>query len=101
MFPSKSQNSLLSVCLLLCASIALAAPQQVGTVAIGSSATAAVTLTIPSATTLASVSVLTSGVANLEFTDAGNDTCISGSSFDANATCMVNVSFAPQFSGPR
>jgi sugar lactone lactonase YvrE len=45
--------------------------------------------------------VLTSGVANLDFTDAGNDTCISGSSFDVNATCTVNVSFAPRFSGPR
>jgi sugar lactone lactonase YvrE len=56
---------------------------------------------IPNAATLTAISVLTSGAPNLDFTDAGNDTCAVSQSYTAGANCTVNVSFTPQFAGTR
>lgn len=86
---------------IVCASTAVSQPVSLGSVSIGSSVTSAVTITIPDATTLASVSVLTMGAPNLDFTDAGDDTCIAGQSFAAGSTCTVNVAFSPKFSQMR
>lgn len=41
------------------------------------------------------------GAPNLDFTDAGDDTCIAGQSFAAGSTCTVNVAFSPKFSQMR
>jgi sugar lactone lactonase YvrE len=85
---------------LLCGA-ALGQAVDLGTVAVGGSSTGTVTLTIPDSTTLTAVSVLTLGVPNLDFTDAGSDTCAVGPSYSANSTCTVNVAFSPRFAAMR
>ena len=45
--------------------------------------------------TLGRVAVLSKGAPNLEFLDAGNDSCIPGNTYHAGDTCYVNVTFAP------
>ncbi len=49
--------------------------------------------------TLGPSKVLTLGAPNLDFTLAGGSTCIGA--VTANSTCVVNVTFAPIFSGAR
>jgi sugar lactone lactonase YvrE len=49
--------------------------------------------------TLGPPKILTLGAPNLDFTLAGGSTCIG--QVTANSTCVVNVSFAPRFSGAR
>src|ERR1700722_7320529 len=41
------------------------------------------------------------GSPNLDFADAGGDSCAINQSYAANATCTVNVSFVPRFAGTR
>ncbi|MFC5861455.1 chitobiase/beta-hexosaminidase C-terminal domain-containing protein [Acidicapsa dinghuensis] len=72
-----------------------------GNVNIGASNTTAITLTILNAGTLGSISVVTQGATNLDFTNAGAGTCTVGTAYVANATCTVNVAFSPKFSGIR
>src|SRR5258705_12120502 len=59
-----------------------------------------VTVTVQSPGNLASVEVVTQGVANLDFIASGSNTCISGSYAPAQ-TCTVSVSFAPKYPGIR
>src|SRR5258708_23049250 len=59
-----------------------------------------VTVTIQSPGNLASVEVVTQGVANLDFIASGSNTCISGS-YAPPQTCTVSVSFAPKCPGIR
>ena len=72
-----------------------------GSVNVGSSATAAVTVTLQSAGTLGSIAVLTKGAPNLDFTDAGGDSCTTGTAYAVGATCTVHVTFKPRFPGTR
>ncbi len=67
--------------------------------AVGTStpATQAVTVSVQSAGTVASVKVLTMGAPNLDFTESGTDNCAGISS----GSCSVTVAFAPKFPGPR
>lgn len=65
------------------------------------SSPSALTLTFTTAGTLATIGVLTQGAANLDFTNAGGGTCSMGTAYAVNATCTVNVSFAPKFPGTR
>jgi sugar lactone lactonase YvrE len=59
-----------------------------------------VTLTFTSPGTPATVNVLTQGAPNLDFIDATTgDTCTG--SYNIGDTCTVNVTFTPQFAGPR
>jgi hypothetical protein len=81
--------------------LSAAAQTNLGSVNVGSSATTAVTVTLPSGGTLGTVSVVTQGEPNLDFTDAGGDTCATGTLYAANATCTVNVTFKPRFAGVR
>ncbi|MGB6686400.1 MAG: chitobiase/beta-hexosaminidase C-terminal domain-containing protein [Terracidiphilus sp.] len=74
---------------------------NLGTVELGSSRSATVTLTIPSATTLTNIEVRTQGATGLAFTNAGGGTCQTGTAYAAGAQCTVKVSFAPQASGNR
>ncbi|MGA9667838.1 MAG: choice-of-anchor D domain-containing protein, partial [Terracidiphilus sp.] len=69
-------------------------------VAIGSTGPAvSVTLSLNAATTLGSVSVLTDGAPGLDFANTGTGTCTVGTSFAANSSCTVNVTFSPRFAG--
>ena len=83
------------------ASFAADAQTSFGSVAVGSSAASSVTITIPSAVTLSSISVLTQGAAGLDFTNFGAGTCSSGTSYAAGQTCTVEVAFKPQYPGGR
>ncbi len=83
------------------ASLAADAQTNFGSVAVGSSAASSVTVTIPSAVTLGSISVLTQGTAGLDFTNSGTGTCSSGTSYAAGQTCTVEVAFKPQYPGGR
>ena len=59
-----------------------------------------VTVTFSVAGTVASTNVLTQGSPNLDFTDAGSDTC-ADTSYSVGNTCVVNVKFAPTTAGLR
>jgi NHL repeat len=59
------------------------------------------TFTFDTAGTIGAPAVLTQGAANLDFADAGSDTCTAGATFNAGDTCTLNVSFTPKFSGVR
>jgi NHL repeat len=72
-----------------------------GSVNVGDNATSAVTLTIPSAVTLGSISVVTQGAPGLDFTNAGTGTCDAGASYTASQTCTVEVAFKPTYAGAR
>jgi N-acetylneuraminic acid mutarotase len=76
-------------------------PANLGGVKIGSSATASVIVVIPAAATLDTLSVVTEGAANQDFTNAGGGTCAVGASYTAMSACTVNVSFAPRYAGAR
>ncbi|MGA3371202.1 MAG: chitobiase/beta-hexosaminidase C-terminal domain-containing protein [Terracidiphilus sp.] len=85
---------------LVCAFLTLPAAAQtsLGSVNLGGSKTSAVTVTVPSGGSLSSISVVTQGAPNLDFTDAGGGTCAVGSSF---SSCTVNVTFTPKYAGAR
>ncbi len=79
----------------------LAAQTDLGTVAIGGSSLAAVTVTFSNRATLGSILLRTQGVENLDFTNAGGGTCRVGIVYAADATCTVQVSFKPTRPGVR
>jgi streptogramin lyase len=83
------------------ASCVAGAQTDLGSVDLASSATSTVTVTVATAGTLASIAVVTQGVANLDFTNAGGGSCAVGTAYAAQATCTVNVAFAPRFAGER
>ena len=75
---------------------------ELGSVNVGSTGNpTAVTLTFKTAGTLGNIAVLTQGSPNLDFADAGGDTCAVGTAYAANSTCTVNIAFSPKYSGAR
>ncbi len=66
--------------------ISAAAQANFGSVNLGSSSTTTVTVNLPNSVTLSSVSVVTKGVPNLDFTDAGGGTCNVGDSVSRSLT---------------
>ena len=86
-------------CLLFCAVIPLCAQTNLGSVDVGSSATT--TATVTTAGTANYISVVTGGAADLDYTDAGGETCTVGTVYAASATCTVQVKFAPRYAGAR
>jgi hypothetical protein len=76
-------------------------PITFGGVNIGSSATGSVIVVIPAAAKMATISVVTEGAQNQDFTNAGGGTCTVGVSYAAMSACTVNVSFAPRYAGAR
>ncbi|HEU5352163.1 MAG TPA: Ig-like domain repeat protein [Terracidiphilus sp.] len=72
-----------------------------GTQNVGSSGIMPVTISFTSDTTLGGIAVLTDGMQNLDFTNAGGGTCAIGNLYPSNSSCTVNVSFAPRFAGAR
>jgi len=78
-----------------------AAQTSLGAFNIGAGGTATVTVSIPGGGTAASISVVTQGAPNLDFTNAGGGSCATGVAYAANAACTVIVAFAPRFPGTR
>jgi sugar lactone lactonase YvrE len=72
---------------------------------VGSSTTATVTFTIWSGGAIGTPAVVTQGSSGRDFTDTGTGTCTTtngaGNSYSADATCTVDVTFAPKFAGTR
>jgi len=56
--------------------------------------------TVPAGTTVGSIGVMTEGSPNLDFADAGGDTC-TATSYGSSTNCTVNVSFTPSVAGLR
>ena len=72
-----------------------------GTVVIGQTGTTIpLTFLFNAEGTLASVAVLTQGVAGLDFANAGTGTCTAGT-YAAGSSCTVGVIFTPKFAGVR
>jgi hypothetical protein len=77
-------------------------PQTLGSVAVGStSAALTVNFSFDTAGTLGSISVVTQGVAGLDFANAGTGTCAAGTAYSAGGSCTVNVTFSPTKVGLR
>ena len=74
---------------------------NLGSVSIGGSKTAAVTVSIANAGTLGSIAVVTQGVPDLDFANANSGTCTAGTAYAANATCTVGVIFSPKYPATR
>lgn len=72
-----------------------------GTQTLGGSSSQLITITFASKTTLDSISVVTEGASNLDFTNAGGGTCTVGKGYSAGSKCTVNVSFKPLYTGSR
>jgi sugar lactone lactonase YvrE len=87
--------------LLMAAGLAAGAQTNFGTVNVGASAMVTVTVSIPNGGTLGVIAVLTQGAPNQDYTNAGGGTCATGAAYAANATCTVNIAFAPLFPGAR
>jgi len=83
------------------ASAALFAQVDLGRVKMGRSSVTAVSVTIASPGTLASVNVVTGGAADMDFAKADGGTCKVGKTYAANDTCTVRVSFLPRLAGTR
>ena len=98
-----SRLALTAAFVLLAATCDLTAAAQTnfGAVNIGASTQQAVSVSIPGGGTVASISVVTQGVQNLDFTNATGGTCATGATYAANATCTVNVAFTPLYPGTR
>jgi hypothetical protein len=67
----------------------------------GTSTTAAITVSIYEAATLGAITVVTRGAAGLDFASAGGGTCTAGTAYAANSSCTVNVVFKPRYPGMR
>jgi sugar lactone lactonase YvrE len=74
-----------------------------GTVNVGSTSSTPTfrTFTFAPNGALGSIAVVTQGVTGLDFTNAGEGTCRTGTTYGYGATCTVNVAFKPLFPGPR
>ena len=68
---------------------------------VGNTATASVSVLLPSGGTVNTVEVLTMGVPNLDYTAASGGGSCSGQTFGANQSCSVSVVFGPQYPGVR
>jgi len=72
-----------------------------GSQAVGStSGPIAVNFSIAAGTTVGSVGVLTTGIASLDFTDAGKSAC-TATTYASDTSCSVNVKFTPASPGLR
>jgi large repetitive protein len=71
------------------------------TVVGATSAVQTISVTISLGGQLASVGVLTEGLANLDFTVSGTPTCTVGAPYSVNQVCTVPVAFQPKYPGER
>ena len=72
-------------------------PLTVGTVSVG----VPVAVTLRRAGTLGAITVVTQGIAGLDFNGDGTGSCVAGTSYAAGQTCTVGVTFKPSFPGQR
>ena len=85
----------------LCLTLPLAAQVGFGSVSLGTTTSATVTLTLPTSATIGSIQVLTQGAPDLDYTLASGGSCITGNSYAAKSTCTVEAEFTPRYPGTR
>jgi len=88
-------------CLLAAMNVAVYAQTDLGKVEIGHERTEMVTVAIPTARTITSISVVTGGVQSLDFTRDEGGSCSIGVAYQDGATCTVRVEFEPRYPGER
>jgi sugar lactone lactonase YvrE len=74
---------------------------KLGSVNLGSSTSATITISLSAAGTLSKIDVVTQGASGQDFTSAGTGTCKIGTAYSAGQSCTVGVTFAPRFAGNR
>lgn len=77
------------------------AAEKLGSVEVGQNITKPVEVLIPRSATIKSISVLTQGVEDVDFVDAGGGTCKVGVAYTSNSSCTIHVRFRPRFPGTR
>jgi len=60
-----------------------------------------VTVTFTASVAPATISVVTTGIGNLDYKNAGGGTCNTTTSYSSGQTCTINVTFTPLGAGPR
>ena len=88
-------------CLLAAVNVAMYAQTNLGKIEIGHERTETVTVVIPTARTVSSISVVTAGAPNLDFKRDEGGSCAIGVSYQNGATCTVRVVFGPRYPGDR
>jgi len=91
----------LAVCLFSFINVAVYAQTDLGSVLVGQEKTETISVAIPTARTLTSISVVTGGAANLDFTRIQGGSCAVGIAYTAGAVCTVRVEFEPRYPGTR
>ena len=91
----------LAVCLFAVTNIAVHAQTDLGLVALGQEKKETISVTIPTARTLTSISVVTGGAPNQDFTREEGGSCATGIAYQAGAVCTVRVEFEPRYPGAR
>ncbi len=64
------------------------------------SAVKTLNFSIKAGTSVGSIALVTTGIENLDFTNAGGGTC-AAQDYTSTATCTVKVTFKPTYAGPR
>jgi hypothetical protein len=70
------------------------------TLPLQSTASITTSFDISAGTTIGSIAVVTNGIPNLDFTDAGTGTCAAGT-YSSASTCTVGVAVSPKYPGLR
>jgi DNA-binding beta-propeller fold protein YncE len=70
-------------------------------ISLGTTATAAIPVTMLYTGTVSSIQVLTQGVTGLDFKIATGGTCAANVAYSVAAVCTVQVTFAPRYTGTR
>jgi sugar lactone lactonase YvrE len=91
----------LAVCLFAVINAPVYAQADLGLVIVGLEKKETVSVTIPTARTVTSISVVTGGAPNLDFTQEQGGSCAVGVAYQAGAVCTVRVEFAPRYPGTR
>ena len=96
---SLHKTALLAIACAALAALSANAQTNFGSVNIGATSSATVTLTIPAAATLGNISVVSQGATGLDFVNTGAGSCTVGDNYTANQACTVQVTFKPAYAG--
>jgi sugar lactone lactonase YvrE len=98
---NRLSSGFLAICLFAIFNVVVHAQTDLGVVVLGQEKTATISVTIPTARTLTSISVVTSGAPNLDFIREQGGGCTTGIAYQAGAVCTVRVEFEPRYPGAR
>ena len=90
-----------AVCLFAIFNVAVHAQTDLGSVLVGQEKSETISVAIPTARTLSSISVVTGGAPNQDFIREEGGSCAVGIAYPDNSVCTVRVEFAPRYPGAR